>query len=72
MNYVDFLDRKTQLGCDHGAVVPDVASIPAESRLSTIPRAALARWDRLTSAERSAVMSRVRRKWIRKQKKGNK
>ena len=32
MNYVDFLDRKTQLGCD----------------------------------------SRVRRKWIRKQKKGNK
>ena len=35
-------------------------------------RAASARWDRLTSAERSAVMSRVRRKGIRKQKKGNK
>ncbi len=35
-------------------------------------RAASARWDRLASAERSAVMSRVRRKWIRKQKKGNK
>ena len=35
--------------------------------------AIIARWiDRLTSAERSAVMSRVRRKWIRKQKKGNK
>ena len=32
--------------------------------------AIIARW--ITSAERSAVMSRVRRKWIRKQKKGNK
>ena len=32
--------------------------------------AIIARW--ITSAERSAVMSRVRRKGIRKQKKGNK